>query len=330
MSRKLVLYHANCWDGFCAAWVCRKVYPDAEFQAVQYGQQPPDVTGREVLIVDFSYPREQLLAMKESAKNLHVLDHHKTAEVALRDLAFCTFDLSKSGGRLAWEHFFPGQKSPGIVDYTEDRDLWTWFIPGSKSVNAALRSYPLNFEIWDEFGKLSALELFERLGCEGNAILRVEAEIVRSHVRNAHEIELDGHRVLCVNATTLISEIGGELAKDRPFGVTWFEGDNNERVYSLRSRDGGIDVSAIAKAHGGGGHRNAAGFRAPATGATGLFTDGKVNADDEGELKLMIAADLSAGIVRIDFGKPVAWLGLQKDNAIQIGNGIITKAKLLP
>jgi nanoRNase/pAp phosphatase (c-di-AMP/oligoRNAs hydrolase) len=33
--------------------------------------------------------------------------------------------------------------------------------------------------------------------------------------------------------------------------------------YSLRSRDDREDVSAMAKKFGGGGHRNAAGFRVP-------------------------------------------------------------------
>ena len=33
-------------------------------------------------------------------------------------------------------------------------------------------------------------------------------------------------------------------------------------VHSMRSRENGVDVSAIAKAHGGGGHAHAAGFNA--------------------------------------------------------------------
>jgi len=33
------------------------------------------------------------------------------------------------------------------------------------------------------------------------------------------------------------------------------------RVFSLRSRDDGADVSSIAKQYGGGGHARAAGFR---------------------------------------------------------------------
>lgn len=52
--KPLVLYHANCWDGFCAAWIARKALGECNFVPVQYGQDPPEVGNREVYILDFS------------------------------------------------------------------------------------------------------------------------------------------------------------------------------------------------------------------------------------------------------------------------------------
>ena len=44
--------------------------------------------------------------------------------------------------------------------------------------------------------------------------------------------------------------------------MSWFRHRDGNYIYSLRSRaDSGIDVSAIAKKYGGGGHKNAAGFK---------------------------------------------------------------------
>lgn len=261
--KPLVIYHANCWDGFCAAWVAHKALGEIEAVPAYYGASPPDVTSREVYVLDFSYPREVLLGMKEQAKSLLVLDHHKTAQAALDGLDFCVFDMGKSGGRLAWERFAYlggrlGMKSPWLVDYTEDRDLWRHALPDSENINAALRSYPLDFALWDEFNDaVGQREMFKR---EGSAIRRAERTIVETHVRNAREREMDGHKVLTVNATVLFSEIAGELAKDRPFGACYFDRQDGKRQWSLRSRDGGVDVSAIAKAHGGGGHAQAAGY----------------------------------------------------------------------
>lgn len=61
----LCIYHGpGCLDGFGAAWaVWSRWGDDVEYRAANYGQAPPDVTGKAVLIVDFSYPLETLRAM---------------------------------------------------------------------------------------------------------------------------------------------------------------------------------------------------------------------------------------------------------------------------
>ena len=291
MNNPIVLYHGNCWDGFCAAWLLRKVYPDAEFIPVQYGQEPPEVANdknRPLFVVDFSYPRNvmfRLGAMRP--ERLIVLDHHKTAQAALDGLSeelACNncgscevvFDMNKSGARITWEwiwrnHF--GKKyssllnvetgevlyqdgAPWLVNYTEDRDLWRWKLPHSKAITTCLRSHPLDFKLWDIFEQIDPKTLIS----EGEAILRSEATMIENHVRHAREIEMDGHKILAVNATVLFSDIAGELAKGRPFGAAYFDRGDGKRQWSLRSTDSGVDVSEIARAHGGGGHRNAAGF----------------------------------------------------------------------
>ncbi len=272
--KTVVLYHANCWDGFCAAWIARGVLQgEVEFIPVQYGQEPPQAAidkDARLYILDFSYPRSvmfQLAAMRHEA--MVVLDHHKTARESLDGLELelasnncgdaltVKFDMDKSGGRLAWEHFCKG-KSPWLVDYTEDRDLWRHALPGSHEINAALRSYPLDFEAWDSFNSVPGI--LDTLRLEGAAILRRESQIIEDHLRHAREIELSGHKILAVNATVLFSDIAGKLAEGRPFGACYFDRQDGKRQWSLRSRDDGIDVAEIAKLHGGGGHRNAAGF----------------------------------------------------------------------
>jgi oligoribonuclease NrnB/cAMP/cGMP phosphodiesterase (DHH superfamily) len=272
-DRPLVIYHAGCWDGFCAAWVARKALGDIEAVPAHYGTPPPDVKGREVYVLDFSYSLEVMAEMASRSSAFTVLDHHKTAERALADLEamFIThnmagrarYSVDQSGARMAWEFFahiggWLGMRSPWLVDYTEDRDLWRHALPDSENINAALRSYPLDFALWDEFSdSVGQREMFKR---EGEAIRRRERQIVADHIRHAREVEMDGHRVDVVNATVLFSEIAGELAKGRPFGACYFDRYDGKRQWSLRSDDGGVDVSAIAKAHGGGGHMRAAGF----------------------------------------------------------------------
>lgn len=54
MKPDICIYHGGCADGFTAAWAVWKRWPDVEFVAGIHGDPPPDVTGKHVLIVDFS------------------------------------------------------------------------------------------------------------------------------------------------------------------------------------------------------------------------------------------------------------------------------------
>lgn len=79
MNKILCIYHGNCADGFTAAWAVWKRFPDAEFHAGVYGQEPPDTAGKRVILVDFCYPPEVLKKMAKRAKSMVILDHHKSA-----------------------------------------------------------------------------------------------------------------------------------------------------------------------------------------------------------------------------------------------------------
>jgi hypothetical protein len=48
-------------------------------------------------------------------------------------------------------------------------------------------------------------------------------------------------------------------------------------------------------------------------GPTGKFPQGKVHANDEGELVIGVAADVAHGQVVVNFGTPVAWFALPPD-----------------
>jgi len=51
-------------------------------------------------------------------------------------------------------------------------------------------------------------------------------------------------------------------------------------------------------------------------GATDKFPDGKLSQDDEGELRMAISNQDS--LVRLDFGKAVAWMAFPKATAIEL------------
>jgi len=280
-----VLYHGGgCRDGFAAAWVMRMLYQDAEFLPVNYGEPVPDVDGRDVFLVDFCYGAFDLVRLVQRNKSVTVLDHHATAEATLKEVRdkiddpdkfVFVFDTTKSGARLAWEWcvresgpnepFWERDASgvdtprdpPWLVAYVEDRDLWRWALPNSRAVNAAIRLTPLEFGAWDEMSHCLPEDLIR----QGLAVLQRDAEIVASHVRAAVPRRIAGSVVPAVNATVLTSEIGHELCQGRLFAAMYFDDlKAGVRRWSLRSDMGGMDVGAVAKSLGGGGHARAAGF----------------------------------------------------------------------
>ncbi len=253
----VVLYHAECMDGFGSAWALWKRFPDARFVPVKHGfPQPDGLDQQHVVMVDFSYHREAILAMADRVASLQILDHHITAQSALADLPFAYFDMDRSGAVLAWE-WAHTQPVPWLLQYVQDKDLWHWQLPHSREISAALASYPFDFAIWENFE-------FETLKIEGTGILRSENNLVDKLAKDAIMVSVAGHTVPAVHSPVLASQIGERLAADHAFGVIWHQKDGR-RYFSLRSKAGGISVSEIAARYGGGGHTHAAGFSVAVT-----------------------------------------------------------------
>ncbi|MDB5730719.1 MAG: hypothetical protein JWQ03_614 [Variovorax sp.] len=61
----------------------------------------------------------------------------------------------------------------------------------------------------------------------------------------------------------------------------------------------------------------------------GTFPQGRANVNDDGALTLAVSlADAPTGsMVRIDFGKPTAWIGLPPQHAMQLASAILKKAR---
>jgi oligoribonuclease NrnB/cAMP/cGMP phosphodiesterase (DHH superfamily) len=295
--KTMCIYHGNCADGFGAAWVVRKALgTEVEFVPGVYGQEPPDVTDKDVILVDFSYKYEVLASMSWKAHSIIVLDHHKSAAEDLGRLPpfhagieldgwaddgsrllgwksahelmslenapaiACCFDMNHSGAMLAWHHFYPDQEPPQLLHHIEDRDLWLFKLDGTREIQANLFSYPYDFEVWDQ---LMAADV-QTLRSDGAAIERKHHKDVAELVAvTKRRLVIGGHDVPAASLPyTLTSDAGHLMAQGEPFAACYWDTPDG-RSFSLRSTDEGLDVSEIAKQYGGGGHRNASGFRVP-------------------------------------------------------------------
>lgn len=262
MSDALIIYHAGCPDGFCAAWVASRALGSEHLHEGRYGEAPPleAAQGRDVYVLDFSYPRAQLEQLAAVAKSLTVLDHHQTAEAELRGMPGCTFDMHRSGAGLTWRHFHRSELPPWIVSYVEDRDLWRFRLPHSRAIATLIRATPHRLEEWDKLARRNAADaLIEASGAQ--AYLDC---YVRAALKGVRKTRIDEWNGLVVNviheAASDVLNAALERDPEAQVALGWFVGSDGNVYVSMRSRDG-VDCSPFAAAHGGGGHAQACGFR---------------------------------------------------------------------
>lgn len=290
------LYHFPCDDGFAAAWVVNRKWPDVLLEGTNYGLPFPDIdiSGKNLLIADFSYKPDVLSGLAARAKSIVILDHHKTAEADLADVnrvvggncdsvqrcfdrvdgpganVVAEFDMERSGASLTWSFCFPDAPSPALIGHIEDRDLWRMQLDHTRSLSLLIRSYPYEFEVWNDL----MVALDDVVGGDRKYVLAEAHAIERFYDRKLAEM-LPGAQIKKIGKWdgvavahapyAFASDLAHELLKahpNAPFAAVVVDAYGG-RTYSLRSDDGRQDVSEVARTFGGGGHRNAAGFRVP-------------------------------------------------------------------
>lgn len=230
-SKPLVIYHANCADGFGAAFAAWLHFRDgAEYLAADHKDKvhPEDwinrIEGRDVYILDFSFPKPVMELALTHASKLIWLDHHKSAfelwtggyqrgmlytqsqwiaGPELDEIVDCHIELddTRSGALIAWDYFhhhyavgsrleLPGR--PMLFSYLDDYDRWQHKIDGTKAFNAALRAMePWSFEQWHtmllEWGVLAfgaTSGYHKTMLADGRAILRAHDQHVADTVEH--------------------------------------------------------------------------------------------------------------------------------------------------
>jgi hypothetical protein len=269
----LVLFHGSgCPDGFTAAFAAWKLLGDrAEYVGMEHGPNAkdklPSVAGKHVVIADYCFARDVMDKIKAEAASFIVLDHHASAQKELVGFseAHMVFEMKQSGATLAWNYFHPETEVPLLFRYIEDKDIWRWAYKGSEAFSAAFGTVEYDFAVFDKLlasGEAGVEALIER----GSAILAYKNGVRDSHVKRAAPCSLKiapQYVGLIVNGSTQASEIGNAMCgvPGVQFGAIWSYDHRSRSIYvSLRSDSDEVDVSAIAKAMGGGGHKRAAGF----------------------------------------------------------------------
>jgi|15BtaG_2_1085339.scaffolds.fasta_scaffold27542_2 nanoRNase/pAp phosphatase (c-di-AMP/oligoRNAs hydrolase) len=263
VAKTMVLYHAGCPDGFGAAWAFNQKYGrKAQYMAVSHNEEPPMVTGRDVFIVDFCYPRVIMDELEEEANSIVVIDHHKTGLQNCGDLNYCHFDMEQSGSVLAWKYLFKGRVVPALLRHVQDRDLWSWKLDSTEQILSVVDSYNRNFADWNQLnldmGEIGS-QGWRKMVNSGAEIMRYKKSTIKIMLSNKHRIDILGESIPAINSACFQSELGNILSENEEYAAVYYF-DGEKYRFSLRSWDNRMDVSSIASEFGGGGHRKAAGF----------------------------------------------------------------------
>ncbi len=266
----VVIYHADCADGFGAAYAAWKKFGESASYIPSKTQTPPvgGLRDKELYILDYSYSKDVLEQLVADNKKVVVIDHHGSAQAAVESFPDNIFDLDHSGAVLAWQYFHPNAPTPELLQQVEDHDLWRFVVPDNQEFNAALRQIPRDFTTWEALIQdLSDEHYRDTFLKQGALLLQFENQLIERLLQFKERVRFEGHEVFAINASRIYrSVLGNKLAEENkrlgktPLGIVYYRYDGAVHI-SLRSKDD-VDVAAIAVKYGGGGHKHAASLRA--------------------------------------------------------------------
>lgn len=274
----MIVYHHNDADGRCAAAIVNKWFSerrslagdargDIVFREMDYKDTPnfEDVLDEEVAIVDFSFKPEVMARLLEKTSRVIWCDHHKTAaaydygrELAgIRDFT----EKRRAGCEVTWDFFFPNRPHPTPLRLLGDYDAWRLnegeqtfaFYEGLKLYPTFPTSYTWAVLLGDNPGPF-----YSEVVTAGRNAIKYRDNYCREIMHSfGYETRIDGVQAYATNFYRFGSQGFMEHWTKHPICIAYIH-DGKRFTVGLYSET--VDVGEIARKHGGGGHKGAAGF----------------------------------------------------------------------
>lgn len=271
--RKLIFYHSADFDGHCSGAIAWQVHPDAETIPFNYGDPFPwHLVGPSslVIMVDVSLPIEDMIRLDALCGVFCWIDHHKTAIEAAEAVGLAPEGLREVGRaacELAWEWFHPHEDAPRAVHLLGRYDVWDHSDPDTLPFQFGLRlerDTTPGAAVWGELLNPRSIQIttVNPIIRRGRVVLDYQAnENAKYAASCAFETELEGLRLVAINRRLANSQLFDSVYDpDKHDAMCSFGWQGGEWCFSLYSTKPEVDVSAVAKMYGGGGHKGAAGF----------------------------------------------------------------------
>lgn len=274
ITKAALVTHQGCMDGSACAIVFAKA--GGLLQNVRFSS--PNHRDVDELVEDLlnTWPGPIILAdisislslaNKIRRDDVLLFDHHKSA-VPLAGLPWCEIDKenSRCGSKILYEWLEKYEDSllpyKDFIDTIDDHDRWVKNIPNSDEL--ALLHEVLGQDLFIErFLKHPAVSFFPN----EEYVLRIEKhkrdKFVENKKNNLSIIskKIGGHdlRVAFVQAGTHQSQLGNSICSDPIHNVDIAVLIGGNSISLRASPTCPVDLSAVAKLNGGGGHMKAAG-----------------------------------------------------------------------
>lgn len=295
-----IFYHANCLDGYTAAWAAHQnaylFFPENAtilYGPLQYSSSlkedileylpVPEYKGNfEIYFLDFSISPEfadELSANFPNLSKLVILDHHESARREWEGKEpnpkhTVIFNNNWSGAALSYL-YFSGEEIPEdytnkiyipqIVKYVQDWDLWKFrHGDATRNVNKWLGTIARTFADWSFADRRLNDDLVTAMaiGAGINHYAKnIRTSLIKQSLTPCNIFHPSGG--VAVNAPhAFASDLGHEILEKFPEYpyVAIWSVSTIGEVIVSLRSKGEVDVSVLAKQKGGGGHKNAAGF----------------------------------------------------------------------
>ena len=266
MRSIVILYHADCPDGFGGAWAAHKKFGDkADYIGVDHDSPPPaGLENKEIYFIDFAYSVEIMKDIIRRNKRVTAIDHHVTREGSVKLTQNYSYAVHNSGSVLAWKYFHKDQV-PLLLRHIEDQDLFKFKLPDTSFIVTSIDSYDYDFAVWDKLAKdIENGQKRKKFIEKGTFMLDYKDELISRIIdESAKLVKFEGYDTFVVNAPHEFADRISQLLyiKKPPLAIRWSEHKDGVHV-SLRS-DGSVNVGKMAEKYGGGGHKAASGFSLP-------------------------------------------------------------------
>ena len=290
-------YHSADLDGHCSGAIVKYKFPDAELFGINYGQPFPfDKISKDdtVIMVDFSLqPFSEMVKLTDiiGFDNFIWIDHHQTAindannydmtdpdihyedpsiHISFSDMCDGFRSTAFAACELTWLHFFEDRNIPDGVHYLGRYDVWDHRNDNVLPFQFGFRlndTDPDNQYLWrrvfDDYNLDHLESIIAQTINDGITVLKYQTQENAKYCNScAFEVNFEGHKAIAINKMLTNSQLFDSVWDESKYNfmIAFGRREAGNWTVSLYTTKPDIDVSAICKKLGGGGHKKAAGF----------------------------------------------------------------------